>query len=356
MRPSFGIILIAGIFLSFVSPSKAYSQGKADLFYSNGKSNVIVLMEQGRIKEAENFAVQTLAKSLKTNGKYHEFTGTCYGSLGTVYLVQKKMPQAKNCFALAIEVNDRCFGPENKHSAVWHSNLAELYLSERKFDQAENHAKKSIAGHEEDDNPNPYHVALALHKLATIYQWQGRFDDAVPAFQRALRIFDGDHRGTQYAEMIRSQLKKIDRTNDEDEGTTQETSGDVPTVAELIASADRAVRSAVESGRDKANEASMPSPAGAGELGGVASEMEPDQMPIQSDQITRREFKQKVRPGMTKEQVKQQVGKPDRTMEDYARTSWFYSDIFDEDAENLGRAHVVFVGVVRPVVDSVSFN
>ncbi len=50
--------------------------------------------------------------------------------------------------------------------------------------------------------------------------------------------------------------------------------------------------------------------------------------------ITKTEFKQKIRPGMTKAQVKDTLGKPDSTTElSDGSLAWNFQKVYDEDSE-----------------------
>jgi tetratricopeptide (TPR) repeat protein/CHAT domain-containing protein len=138
--------------------------------------------------KAVPFYLRMIAIIEKTHGPDHKDLIAPLHSLGQVYEVSQKAPEAEAVYQRALAVADKTLGPEHPDLLRAIDKLASFYSGypRQEFAKAELLYKRALAIQEKLKGPEDRSVSEALQKLASLYQRWRRYPEAEAIYQRLL--------------------------------------------------------------------------------------------------------------------------------------------------------------------------
>ena len=148
----------------------------------------LLYVSQGRYAEAESFFNRALALRERALGREHADVGTTLDGLAGLYLKQGRFAAAEPLLRRVLALRETVLGEEHPAVAVTLNSLAGLHQRQGYFSEAERMFKRSLAIAEKTLGPSHPEVGMALNNLAELYVDQGRYAEAEPLFKRSLEL------------------------------------------------------------------------------------------------------------------------------------------------------------------------
>lgn len=148
----------------------------------------LVLNEEAKYSEAEQFLMRALAIDEKELGPDDPVVATNLNNLGLLYYSQARYADAEPLYKRALTIDEEAFGLDNPDISIRLNNLALLYYAQGRFADAEPLYKRALTIGERALGPDHPRVATSLNNLAELYRAQGKYAEAEPLYKRALTI------------------------------------------------------------------------------------------------------------------------------------------------------------------------
>ncbi|KAF2258231.1 TPR-like protein, partial [Lojkania enalia] len=157
----------------------------------------LVLVWQGKFKEAEAMHQRALQANKRVLGDDHPSTLTSIANLASTYRNQGRWKEAEELFVQVIEISKRVLGADHPDTLTSMANLASTYRNQGRWKEAEElevqvmEMSKRVLG---DDHP---HTLISMANLASTYRNQGRWKEAeeleVQVMEASKRVLSDDH-------------------------------------------------------------------------------------------------------------------------------------------------------------------
>jgi tetratricopeptide (TPR) repeat protein len=137
---------------------------------------------------AVTFLTEVISTHEKHYGKDHVGIAAVLGNLGTVYLDQGNLEQAREHYERALGIQELHYGKNHVETASLLGNLGSVYRQEGKFEQAREYIERALRIREHHYGKDHVETASLLGSLGTVYREQGKFEQAREHYERALRV------------------------------------------------------------------------------------------------------------------------------------------------------------------------
>lgn len=148
------------------------------------------LYERGAYAEAEPLLRRALELRQKCFGPEHIEVARAWDDLGVLYQSQGRYGEAEPCHRHALEIDEMTLTPAYPETIEFSHNLAVLYQLQGRNAEAEPLFLRAVALLEQTLPPEHPDLGYPLNNLAILYYKQGRYNEAETLFQRALRIWE----------------------------------------------------------------------------------------------------------------------------------------------------------------------
>ncbi|KAJ0417144.1 hypothetical protein BJY00DRAFT_316101 [Aspergillus carlsbadensis] len=163
---------------------------------------------QGEWEQAEDFAVQAIAKSEEVLGRDHPLNLTTVDLLARIYLRQKKWKAAEAVGAPAVDTAKKLYGPRNSKTLNLMAGLALAYRHQGQWPEAEEIESQVFDAHMDTMGLGHSHTLASMDKLQEIYIAQGRGEEAARLKERSLKIeVKARERGLEDPEVLENMHK-----------------------------------------------------------------------------------------------------------------------------------------------------
>jgi eukaryotic-like serine/threonine-protein kinase len=139
---------------------------------------VVLLLREGRTKEAQVMQEELLARCRTALGENDQETLSEMNNLGAIYLNTGHNKEAEATLREALEANRRAYGPESKRTLILMNNLAHACRNLFRYKEAESLCRKAIEGQKRVLGPDDLEVAMSMDNLAGILNETGRYAEA----------------------------------------------------------------------------------------------------------------------------------------------------------------------------------
>lgn len=169
-----------------------------------------VLMEQGRVDEAQQLYDETLRVRRESLGPDHPDTISSINNLAEVYLTRREPERAEALYREAIERGGRTLGPDHPDQIASLTNLATALAWQDRDEEAEAILSDALAIMRRTLGPEHRQTLAVMHNLGAINGYLGRRDKERELKTEVLeirrRINGPDHLDTVASEMTLARL------------------------------------------------------------------------------------------------------------------------------------------------------
>jgi eukaryotic-like serine/threonine-protein kinase len=162
-----------------------------------------LLQEQGKLAEAEPLWRQNLEIRLRVAGPDHPDTQAALNNLAGLLHAEGRLAEAEPLYRQSLEGLRRLLGPEHPDTLATVNNLAMLLQAQGKWDEAEPLLRQALDTNRRVGGPEHPDTLVAVNNLAALLRDRGKLDEAEPLFRQnleaTLRVQGPEHPDTLIA-------------------------------------------------------------------------------------------------------------------------------------------------------------
>ncbi|KAL9082422.1 MAG: hypothetical protein Q9165_008899, partial [Trypethelium subeluteriae] len=111
-------------------------------------------------------------------------------SVGSLYLFQRRLVEAKEMFQYALEGKEKAFGPKHISTLSTVNKLGRVYMVLNWFDKADEMFQRALQGFEQELGPMHDLTLIAVQNLGDLYQDLDQLEKAEKMYQRGLQSYE----------------------------------------------------------------------------------------------------------------------------------------------------------------------
>ena len=146
------------------------------------------LLSQGKTREAESLARQTLDRQRRVLGPDHPDTLRSMETLGDVLIWADKLAEAETVYAGSLAIEKRVLGPEHPRTLAAMVGLAEALADEQQYEKSEALQLQVLGIRRRIFGPEDRSTLDSMNHLAVLYLHAGRFGEAAAIGVKTIEI------------------------------------------------------------------------------------------------------------------------------------------------------------------------
>jgi tetratricopeptide (TPR) repeat protein len=154
-------------------------------------------LNHGKLAEAEQMYQLALQGNEKAWGPKHTSTLDAFHNLGLLYKRQDRLAEAEQMYQRALRGYEETWGTKHTLTLDTVNNLGNVYANQGKLVEAEQMYQRALQGYEEAFGPKHMSTLDKVNNLGLLYTKQGKLAEAEQMSQRALQGYE-DALGTKH--------------------------------------------------------------------------------------------------------------------------------------------------------------